>query len=78
MDAALASAVGVNAPVWVWDGCWWRAVVIDMGPKKEFLVVRFEHGVSAPILLANIRFRDPNLRGADKPPEPAPREMTLM
>jgi CheY-like chemotaxis protein len=53
--------------VWVWDGYWLPAVVVGRGLTREFLVVRFEHGVSAPLPSANVRLRQPSLRGADKP-----------
>jgi hypothetical protein len=57
-------------PVWVWDGCWLPDVVADvlLEPDKTRFVVQFEHGVSAPVLPANVAPRNPGIRGADKPP----------
>jgi len=72
MGPSLADTIKVNAPVWVWDGHWLPAVVAGPGLTPEFLVVRFEHGVSAPMPFANIRPRRPNLRGADIPSTIAP------
>jgi hypothetical protein len=69
MDASAAAMIGVNAAVWVWDSGWWPAVVIDSEPTDNRLLVRFEHGVSAPISVANIQFREPRLCGTDKPPK---------
>jgi hypothetical protein len=64
-----AQAIKPNSPVWVWNGGWWPAVVIDAFPEGEegFLVLRYEHGISGPALLADVEPRDPALRGADKP-----------
>ena len=67
MGPSLADTIKVNTPVWVWDGHWLPAVVVGPGFTREFLVVRFEHGVSAPMPSANIRPRWPSLRGADTP-----------
>ncbi|MBV8358480.1 MAG: response regulator [Deltaproteobacteria bacterium] len=72
MDPSLADTIKVNAPVWVWDGHWLPAVVVGPGLTSEFLVVRFEHGVSAPMPSANIRPRRPSLGGADSPSTIAP------
>jgi hypothetical protein len=67
MHPSSAEAIRANAAVWVWDGYWRPAVVIGPGRTGEFLVVRFEHGVSAPLPAANMRLRRPSLRGADMP-----------
>jgi hypothetical protein len=67
MRPSLAGSTEVNAPVWVWDGHWLPAVVVSPGPTREFLIVRFGHGVSAPLPSANMRIRRPSLRGADIP-----------
>jgi CheY-like chemotaxis protein len=72
MDPSLADTIKITAPVWVWDGHWLPAVVVGPGLTPEFLVVRFEHGVSAPMPSANIRPRRPSLRGADIPSTIAP------
>lgn len=57
------------AAVWVWDGSWWPAVVtcalVDRG--ERLLIVRFEHGLTAPARSASLEPRDPDLCGADKP-----------
>jgi CheY-like chemotaxis protein len=72
MDPSLADTIKINTPVWVWAGHWLPAVVVGPGLTREFLVVCFEHGVSAPLLLANIRLRQPSFRGADMPSTIAP------
>ena len=72
MDPSLADTIKVNAPVWVWDGHWLAAVVAGPGLTSEFIVVRFEHGVSAPMPSGNIQPRRPSLRGADIPSTIAP------
>jgi hypothetical protein len=55
--------------VWVWDGSWWPAMVtrtlVDCG--ERLLIVRFEHGLTAPARPANLEPRDPDVGGADKP-----------
>jgi CheY-like chemotaxis protein len=72
MGPSPADAIKVNTPVWVWDGHWLPAVVVGPGLTSEFLVVRFDHGVSAPLPSANIRRRRPSLRGTDIPSTIAP------
>jgi hypothetical protein len=72
MGPSLADTIRVNAPVWVWDGQWLPAVLVGPGLTREFLVVRFEHGVSGPLPSANMRLRQPTLHGADMPPTIAP------
>jgi hypothetical protein len=68
-----------GAPVWVWDQHWWPAVVVNKisaniisGHHRQLVLVRFEHGISAPVSTANIEPRDPALGGADKPSRPRP------
>jgi hypothetical protein len=55
--------------VWVWDGSWWPAMVtralVHCG--ERLLIVRFEHGLTAPARPASLEPRDPDLGGADKP-----------
>jgi hypothetical protein len=55
--------------VWVWDGSWWPAMVtrtlLDCG--ERLLIVRFEHGLTAPARPATLEPRDPDVGGADKP-----------
>jgi hypothetical protein len=56
-------------PVWVWDGFWMAAIVAEVMAKHndESLIVRFESGVTAPALWENIKPRDPECQGRDKP-----------
>jgi hypothetical protein len=72
MGPSLADSITIDAPVWVWDGHWLPAVVVGPGLSPDFLVVRFEHGVSAPVPSANIQPRQPSLGGADLPSSIAP------
>src|SRR5258706_5517490 len=55
--------------VWVWDGSWWPATVtralVQCG--ERLLIVRFEHGLTAPARPASLEPRDPDLGGADQP-----------
>jgi hypothetical protein len=69
MDPCQAKQIEPAAPVWVWDGHWWPAIVADASAKRGrgFLIVRFENGVTAPVPRARLQLRDPALRGADKP-----------
>ena len=55
--------------VWVWDGSWWPATVTRalVHHGERLLIVRFEHGLTAPARPASLKLRDPDLRGADKP-----------
>jgi hypothetical protein len=68
MDASQAD-IKRHDPVWVWDGCWFPAVVADvlLEPGKTPFVVQFEHGVSAPVSGTNAEARNPSIRGPDKP-----------
>jgi len=69
MDGSQANQIEREAAVWVWDGTWWPATVtnatVDRG--ERLLIVRFEHGVTAPALPTDLEPRDPDLRGTDKP-----------
>jgi hypothetical protein len=56
------------APVWVWDGQWWPAVVADAKHGGGF--VRPENGVTVPVQRARLQSRDPKLHGRDKPRRP--------
>ena len=67
MDASQAKQIERTAPVWVWDGHWWPAVVTDAGPGGGYLIVRLGNGVTMPVPMARLQCRDPALRGADKP-----------
>jgi hypothetical protein len=44
MDASQAKHIKRAAPVWVWDGYWWPAVVADAERGGGFLIVRLENG----------------------------------
>jgi hypothetical protein len=69
METSRLKQIERAATVWVWDGSWWPAVVtnalVDRG--ERLLIVRFEHGLTAPARPANLEPRDPDLCGADKP-----------
>jgi hypothetical protein len=67
MDAWQAKHVKRAAPVWVWDGHWWPAVVKYAGRGGGSLIVRLENGVTVPVSMDKLRPRDPALRGSDKP-----------
>jgi hypothetical protein len=58
-----------RAAVWVWDEGWWPATVTEalFDRGERLLIVRFEHGLTAPAYRANLKPRDPELLGADKP-----------
>jgi hypothetical protein len=70
MDASEAKQVKRAAPVWVWDGYWWPAVVADAKRGGGFLIVRLENGVTVPVQRTRLYPRDPGLRGHDKPRRP--------
>jgi hypothetical protein len=44
MDPCQAKQIEPAAPVWVWDGHWWPAIVADASAKRGggFLIVRFD------------------------------------
>jgi hypothetical protein len=69
MEGSRPKQIKRETAVWVWDGSWWPAVVIDgfIDRGERLLIVRFEHGVTAPARAADLEPREPNLRGADKP-----------
>jgi hypothetical protein len=69
MDASQIRQITRAAPVWVWDGNWWPAVVAD-AERGGFLIVRLENGVTVPAQKASLQLRDPALHGADKPRGP--------
>jgi len=56
-------------PIWVWDGCWLPAVVADVvfEPNGRLVIVRFENGCSAPASVPDLKLRDPDARGSDRP-----------
>jgi hypothetical protein len=56
----------LHSPLWVWDGTWLPAtiaVTLDGG----VIIVRFSHGVSAPIAASKVAIRNPALHGTDRP-----------
>ena len=69
MDAPQAKQIKRAAPVWVWDGHWWPAVVADTAGERgsKFLIVRLGHGVTVPVPKERLEPRDPTLHGHDKP-----------
>jgi hypothetical protein len=70
MDASQAEQIKCAAPVWVWDGYWWPAVVADVEGSGGFLIVRFQNGVTVPAQKVRLQPRDPTLHGDDKPRRP--------
>jgi len=70
MDAPQAKQIKRAAPVWVWDGHWWPAVVAYAKRDGGLLIVRLENGVTVPVRRARLQPRDPMLHGGDKPLRP--------
>lgn len=70
MDASRTKQIGCGDPVWVWDGGWWPATVVDPERGGGLLIVRLENGVTVPVRSTRLRPRDPALRGADRPRGP--------
>jgi hypothetical protein len=54
MDAQ-AEQIKRAAPVWIWDGHWWPAVVADATRGGELLIVRLENGVTVPVRRARLQ-----------------------
>ncbi len=71
MDASQAKQIKRAAPVWVWDGYWWPAVVADAERGGGVLIVRLENGITVPVQRARLQPRDPTLHGDDKPRRPS-------
>jgi hypothetical protein len=61
MDTSQAEQITRAAPVWVWDGYWWPAVVADVERSGGFFIVRFENGVTVPAQKVRLQPRDPTL-----------------
>src|ERR1700730_17816679 len=76
MEALRPKQVKRDTAVWVWDGSWLPAIVTDafIDRGERLLIVRFEHGVTAPARGVNLEPREPNLRDADKPRTACDRE----
>jgi hypothetical protein len=66
MDASQARQITRAAPVWVWDGYLWPAIVANAEHGGGFLMVRLENGVTVPVQRARLQPRDPMLHGHDK------------
>ena len=47
-----------GSKVWVWDSIWLPAVIVRRAQMGHILV-RLEHGVTFPSIMANLRPRDP-------------------
>jgi hypothetical protein len=58
-----------QAPLWVWDGTWLPAHLVEasLDSAAGRVLVRFSHGVSAPIEVSRVVPRDPALHGSDRP-----------
>ena len=55
-----------GSTVWVWDSTWIPAVVVRP-TQTGFVLVRFEHGVTFSVAIADLQPRDLTSRGNDKP-----------
>ena len=69
MSAARAFNIKLNDPVWVWDASWLPAIVTDVvsEPDRNFVIVHFENGCSAPASWTNVAPRDSSAHGRDRP-----------
>jgi hypothetical protein len=47
MDTSQVEQIKCAAPVWVWDGYWWPAVVADVDGSGGFLIALRERSYSA-------------------------------
>ena len=65
METPRADHMNRDDPVWVWDGFWLPAVMVE--PDHKRALVRFENGCSAPASWADVERRDPHARGRDRP-----------
>ena len=72
MDNRCIASLEPNAPLWVWDGAWFPAHLVEspLDPSTSRILVRFGHGVSAPIAVSHVMLRDPALNGSDRPSGP--------
>lgn len=69
MNACPIDALAPETPLWVWDGSWLPAHLIEtlLVPSTGWVLVRFNHGISAPIAASRILLRDPALHESDRP-----------
>ena len=69
MKTVRANDIRPDDPIWVWDGCWLPAVVADVVFERDgrLVIVRFENGCSAPASGPDLKPRDPDARGSDRP-----------
>jgi hypothetical protein len=56
----------LHSSLWVWDGTWLSATIVE-ALDSGVIIVRFSHGVSAPIAASKVAIRNPALQGADRP-----------
>jgi len=65
-DGIAAPRITGGSAVWVYEGLsWWRALVVH--EKGGYCIVRLDHGVTLPVNVAELRPRDPECNGADRP-----------
>ena len=69
MNPCHIDALPLDAPLWVWDGTWLTAHLIEASLESPGgrALVRFSHGMSAPIAVSRIVLRDPALNESDRP-----------
>src|SRR5271170_7033759 len=69
MKALRIDALEPLTPLWVWDGAWLPAHLIDplLESASGLILVRFSHGISAPIDASHVVLRDPSLHESDRP-----------
>jgi hypothetical protein len=63
MSSQLKISLERGSKVWVWDSMWLPAVIVYPAQTGRILV-RLEHGVTFPVIMANLRPRDPACRDA--------------
>jgi hypothetical protein len=69
MNACPIDALTPETPLWVWDGTWLPAHLIQaqLESSTATVLVPFNHGISAPVAASRIVLRDPALRESDRP-----------
>jgi hypothetical protein len=55
-----------HCPIWVWDGAWLAATIVE-ALDGGIIIVRFSHGISAPLAVSKAAIRIPALHGTDRP-----------